>query len=216
MTSLWKTASRPVTRLPPGNRSPRSFRYTEPRMDQKKNGFQPIAFTLTVLAALVRLIPHPPNFAPVGSIALFGGAKFRGWQAYCLPLAIMLVTDPIRSWMEGGYPAYSWTTLFVYTSFLISVVLGRVFLRNTSSPGRIGSVAVLGSTQFYLITNLPSWLSASSLYPHTWSGLVACYVAALPFYGRTLLSDLFYSGVLFGAYALLTRRLSAEQQRQPA
>jgi hypothetical protein len=185
-------------------------------MDQKRTGFQPVAFTLTVLAALVRLAPHPPNFAPIGSVALFGGARLRGWQAYVVPLAVMLITDPIRSRIEGGYAAYSWATLVIYTAFLINVILGRIFLRNSTSPWRIASVASAGSAQFYLITNLPSWLSANSLYPHTWNGLVECYIAALPFFGRTLLSDLFYSGVLFSAYALLNRRFTTEHQSQPA
>ena len=69
-------------------------------------------------------------------------------------------------------------------------------------------MALAGSVQFYLITNFPSWLSADSLYPHTWNGLIECYVAALPFFGRTLMADVFYSGVLFSAYALLSRRVS--------
>jgi hypothetical protein len=185
-------------------------------MNQKKTGFQPLALTLTVLAALLRLVPHPPNFAPVGSVALFGGGRLRGWQAYFVPLAVMLMTDPLRSRMEGGYPAYSWVTFVIYGAFLINVVLGRLFLRNSSSPWRIAGVAVAGSLQFYLITNFPSWASSGSLYPHTWSGLIACYVAALPFFGRTVLADLFYSGVLFSAYALLSRRAVAERQRQAA
>jgi hypothetical protein len=185
-------------------------------MNQKKTGFQPLALTLTVLAALLRLVPHPPNFAPVGSVALFGGARLRGWQAYFVPLAVMLMTDPLRSRMEGGYPAYSWVTFVIYAAFLINVLLGRLFLRNSSSPLRIAGVAVAGSLQFYLITNFPSWASSGSLYPHTWSGLIACYVAALPFFGRTVLADLFYSGVLFSAYALLSRRSVAERQRQAA
>lgn len=185
-------------------------------MDQKKTTFQPLALTLTVLAALLRLLPHPPNFAPVGSVALFGGARLRGWQAYVVPLAVMLMTDPIRSRMEGGYAAYSWATLVIYTAFLINVVLGRLFLRKSSSPWRIASVALAGSVQFYLITNFPSWWAADSLYAHTWSGLVACYVAALPFFGRTVLADLFYSAVLFSAYAVLSRRAAAQHQSQAA
>src|SRR5689334_5850946 len=177
-------------------------------MDQKRTGFQPVAFTLTVLAALVRLAPHPPNFAPIGSVALFGGARLRGWQAYIVPLAVMLITDPIRSRMEGGYAAYSWVTLIIYGAFLINVLLGRVFLRNSVNPWKIAGVALAGSFQFYLITNFPSWLSAASPYPHTWKGLIECYIAALPFFGRTMAADLFYTGVLFGAYALLSRRLT--------
>lgn len=184
-------------------------------MYQKKPSFQPLALTLTVLAALVRLIPHPPNFVPVGSVALFGGARLRGWQAYLVPVLAMLVTDPIRSRLEGHYAPYSWATLVIYGCFLINVVLGRAFLRNSSSVWRIPAVALAGSIQFYLITNLYVWWSALSLYPHTFAGLIACYVAALPFFGRTVLSDLFYSGVLFSAYALLYRE-HPEQHREAA
>ena len=58
-----------------------------------------------------------PNFAPVGSISLFAGARLRGWQAYLLPLALMAVTDPLM----GGY---SFATPLVYFSFLVNVWLG--------------------------------------------------------------------------------------------
>jgi hypothetical protein len=149
-------------------------------------------------------------------VALFGGAKLKGWQAYLVPLLAMLVTDPIRSLMEGGYPAYGWFTLVTYSSFMISVVLGRLFLQRSASVPRIASVALLGSLQFYLITNFPSWAGSHSLYTHDWAGLLACYIAALPFFGRTLLADLFYTGVLFSAYALLNRKFAAARQPQAA
>ncbi len=185
-------------------------------MDQKKPGFQPLAFTLTVLAAMLRLAPHPPNFTPVGSVALFGGARLRGWQAYCVPLLAMLVTDPIRSRMEGSYAAYSWGTLVVYGCFVVNVLLGRIFLRHSSKVGRIALVALAGSVQFFLITNFFSWWGAVAFYPQTFAGLLECYVAALPFFGRTILGDLFYSGVLFSVYALLRHRVPADHQRQTA
>lgn len=178
-------------------------------MDRKPNSFQPLAVVMTVLAALVRLVPHPPNFSPIGGVALFGGARLCGWQAYVVPLLAMVLTDPIRSRIEGGYPAYSALTPIIYGSFLISVFLGRTFLRNTNNPVRIASVAFAGSLQFFLITNFFVWVDARDLYAHTFAGLTACYVAALPFFGRTVLADLFYSGVLFGVYALLSRRLES-------
>jgi hypothetical protein len=176
-------------------------------MDRKQRSFQPLAVVMTVLGALLRLAPHPPNFTPIGGVALFGGARLRGWQAYLVPLLALAITDPIRSRMEGGYPAYSSGTVIVYACFLISVFLGRTFLRDTNNPVRIASVVFAGSLQFYIITNFFVWFGSHDMYPQTLSGLSACYVAALPFYGRTLLGDLFYSGVLFGAYALVSRRL---------
>jgi hypothetical protein len=184
-------------------------------MREKNSGFQPIAFTLTVVAALLRLAPHPPNFAPVGGVALFGGARLRGWQAYLVPVLAMLVTDPILS-HSAGYAAYSWASVVIYACFLINVLLGRVFLRNSMSPARIASVAVAGSVQFYLLTNLYEWWRGMSQYPHTIGGLATCYIAALPFFGRTLLADLFYSGALFGLHALLSRKLYHNSTRAAA
>ncbi len=71
---------------------------------------RPLALSLTVLGAVARLLPHPPNFSPVASVSLFGGARLRGWQAYLIPLALMAVTDPL----VGGYSA---ATPFVYAAF---------------------------------------------------------------------------------------------------
>ncbi len=176
-------------------------------MHESKSPVQPVALGLTLAAALLRLVPHPPNFAPVGSIALFGGAKLRGWQAYAIPLLAMLITDPILSHM-AGYPAYSKATPIIYFSFLLYVILGRSLLKGKTSPLRIASVAAAGSLQFFLVTNFFEWWEGISMYPHTLAGLAACYAAALPFFSRTLIADLFYSGVLFAAYALLTGRRS--------
>ena len=164
----------------------------------QKNTARPLAIGLVILAALIRVTQHW-NFAPVGALSLFAGARLRGWKAYLLPLALMAVTDPLL----GGY---SFATPFVYGSFLIYVWMGTR-LRSTEQPVRIGAAAVAGSLQFFLITNFAVWLGSAATYPHTLSGLVACYVAGIPFYGRTLASDLFYSGVLFGLHAWLSRKV---------
>lgn len=169
-----------------------------------------IAPGLTAAAALVRLAPHPWNFTPVESMALYGGARLASWQAWVLPLAAMAVTDPIASWMLG-YPAYSSMTVIVYACLLINVFLGRSIVGRTKSAVRIGSASLLGSTVFFLVTNLFVWLGAPLVtYPHTLAGLEACYIAAVPFFGWTLLGNLFYAGVMFGLDALL-RRYAAEE-----
>lgn len=175
-------------------------------MNERKSSFQPAALALTALAALLRLAPHPPNFTPVGSVALFGGARLQGWQAYIVPLLAMMVTDPILSHL-AGYPAYSRATIVIYASFMLYVMLGRTLIGQSTNSVRIASVSILGSVQFFLITNSFEWWAGNALYPHTIGGLSACYIAALPFFGRTLASDLFYTGVLFAAHALLSRKL---------
>ena len=174
--------------------------------------WRPAALSLTVLGAVARLLPHPPNFAPVGATSLFAGARLPRWQAYLIPLAMMAVTDPILSPLYGFKP-YTKYLLFTYLSFLISVWLGR-FLRNTENISRIAAVTVLNSIQFFLVTNFGSWLWFQA-YPRTAAGLASCYVAAIPFFGWTLASDVFYTAILFGLYAWLTRTV-ATNERQTA
>ena len=211
MTSRLRTVSRQAILHRRGEAQSNRSLILNVRMDHRKSSFQPLALTLTVLAALLRLAPHPPNFTPIGGVALFGGAKLRGWQAYCIPLFAMLLTDPIRSRLEGGYAAFWWATPIIYGCFLINVVLGRVFLRSSSNAWRIAVVALAGSIQFFVFTNLFEWWGGITPYAHNVSGLIECYTAALPFFGRTILGDLFYSGVLFSAYALLSRRMVGQR-----
>lgn len=184
-------------------------------MDRKESSFTPAALSLTLAAALVRLVPHPPNFAPVGGLALFGGARLKGWQAYLIPLLAMLVTDPVMSYLHGA-PAYSALTPVIYLSFMLNVLLGRLFLANSSNAAKIAAVALLGSSQFFLLTNFAAWLGAEAFYPRSMAGLTACYAAALPFFARTVLGDLFYSAALFGLYSLVAKRLSGVQLRSAA
>ena len=160
----------------------------------RPNQVRPLALGLTVAGALARVAPHPWNFAPVGSISLFAGARLRGWQAYLLPLLLMAISDPL----VGGY---SIATPFVYLSFLITVWIGRR-LASTENPARIGAASVFCSVLFFVLSNLGTWVG---WYPHTMAGLTACYVNAIPYFGRTLASDLIYTALLFGLHAWLSR-----------
>ena len=145
-------------------------------------------------AAFVRLIPHPPNFAPVAAMALFGGAYFsKKWAAFLVPIAAMFFTDLILGFHE--------TMWAVYLSFALIVVIGMLMLKE-KKIGNIFFASVISSVSFFIITNFGAWLS-SGIYPKTTTGLVTCYTAAIPFFHQTLLSDLFFVGVLFGLYHLV-------------
>jgi hypothetical protein len=159
---------------------------------------------LIVLGALLR-VTQALNFAPVGAMSLFAGARLRGWQAYALPIVLMAITDPLL----GGY---SWATPFVYASFLISVWIGTR-LRQSENPLAIGAGALAGSILFFVITNFGAWIGPEhQMYPHTFQGLIQCYTLAIPFFGRTLASDLVYSGVLFGLHAWLSRTVARRER----
>jgi hypothetical protein len=168
----------------------------------QKNEARPLAIGLIILGALIRVTQHW-NFAPVGAMALFAGARLRGWRAYALPLVLMAITDPLL----GGYSA---ATPLVYASFLINVWIGSR-LRRSENPMLIGGAALVGSVQFFLLTNF-AWLAGSSMYPHTFAGMIQCYAAGVPFFWRTLASDVVYSGLLFGLHAWLSRTVARRER----
>lgn len=162
------------------------------------------------LAALTRVLPHPPNFSPVEAIALFGGAYFasRAW-AIVVPLVGMFISDLVLGLMHGGlYFDYFMSAGFalIYACILLSTVLGFGLRRKVSGP-RVLAYGLAGSLLFYLVTNFGVWLTADAVAGHTACsiGLAQCYVAGLPFFQWTVLGTLFYSALLFGGFELLRR-----------
>lgn len=152
---------------------------------------------IAMAAAAVRLIPHPMNFAPVGALALFGGAYFASKRAAVIvPMLVLIASDALIG--------FHGLMLWVYASFLVSVAIGFA-LRRRRNVARIGAATVAGSIQFFLVTNFAVWLHSVGTYPKTATGLVTCYVAGIPFFWNTLASDAFYSVALFGGMALAMR-----------
>lgn len=176
----------------------------------------PLVLAAMILAAaLTRLLPHPPNFAPVEAMALFGGAYFaaRHW-ALAVPLAAMLVSDLALGALLGGiYLDYFFSVdhALVYASIAAITMLGFGLRGRVDGPRLLG-YSLAGSVLFFLVTNLGAWL-ASPLYPATPAGLLAAYVAGIPFFRWTVLGTLFYAALLFGGFALLRRRLPALRAR---
>lgn len=166
-----------------------------------------LAFLFAAAAIVLRLVPFKWNLAPVGALCLFGGARMRSWRAYVLPVAVMVLSDVGLLWLRGFEPFDP----FVYGSFLLNVLLGRCLLRD-SAPWRVPVVALAGSVQFFLITNFGSWLMGT-LYAKDLGGLLASYVAGIPFYGPTLAGDLLYSALFFGlhAWAVKTQAGAAQE-----
>ncbi|MCS7181534.1 MAG: hypothetical protein NZ869_00220 [Thermoanaerobaculum sp.] len=167
-----------------------------------------VAAGLIVLAALLRLVPHPPNVAPATALALFSGAIFGlRARALLLPLASMLLSDGLLELFTGA--GFHQHMLAVYGALGLVVVLGSLAARGLQA-GRVALASVAASTLFYLVTNFAVW-AGGTLYPHTFAGLVACYAAALPFYGLSLLGDLAYTAIIFAAFAAIARYLPQPQ-----
>lgn len=151
-------------------------------------------YILIILGIVGRLLPHPPNFAPVMALGLFAGC-YLGWRRGAIvALAAMLISNAIIGF-------YSWPIMLsVYGSMAAGGLIGGWLSRNNSLQ-RIASGALAASLLFYLVTNFAVW-AAGTMYPKTIEGLVACYVAAIPFFQNSLLADLSYTAVFFGSYEL--------------
>ncbi len=159
--------------------------------------------SLILGAALTRLLPHPPNFTPITAIALFGGTLFPARWACFITLGAMLLSDVALGIVAGDWAVTFHPTLpAVYGSLILAVLLASALLRPRFALGRLVGVTVASSLLFFVVTNFAVWL-VGGLYPRTWEGLLACYVAALPFFRNSFLGDMLYTGLLFGIAAAL-------------
>lgn len=160
-----------------------------------------LALVMIVIAAALRVASHPWNFTPIGAMALFSGAILKDRRlAFAFPLLALFAGDIFI----GFYKLMP----VIYASFLVSVAIG-LWLRHRRTLGRISVATLLGSVQFFIITNFAIWASASSSYPHTRAGLAACYIAGIPFFWNTLAGDAIYAALLFGGFALAERFVPA-------
>ncbi len=160
----------------------------------KKNiPFLVIAFVIA--GAILRFVPHFPNFAPITAMALFGGVYLGKKYALIVPLMAMLVSDLFI----GFYDIKLMTG--VYISFLLVGLIG-LFIKKYKNIGTIIGGTILSSVLFFLITNFAVW-AFYDWYPHTLSGLTQCFTMAIPFFRGTLMGDLFYVTILFGIYEII-------------
>src|SRR5260370_2111989 len=136
-----------------------------------------LAFVLILLAAAVRIAPHPWNFTPVGAMALFSGAVLKDRRlAFLFPLVVLFAGDLFIGFHK--------LIPIVYASFLMSVAIG-FWLRERRTVARISLATLLGAIPFFLVTNFGVWQFLSG-YSHDPPGLPACYIAGVPFFCNTL------------------------------
>jgi hypothetical protein len=126
--------------------------------------------------------------------------------AFLFPLLVMFTTDALIGFNK--------LTPLVYASFLISVGIGQL-LRGKRSIPRVAGATSLGALQFFLITNFGVWAFLNS-YPHSLTGLAACYLAGIPFFWNTVAGDAAYAILLFGSFALAERFATNRRTTIPA
>lgn len=148
-----------------------------------------IAFIL--IAVCFRLIPHPPNFTPVTSLALFSGIMFqRKWLGILVPIVAMLLSDMIL-----GFGVIS---MWVYAAFMLVTISGWVLKQMN-----VKSILV-SSMIFFIVSNFGAWLLG---YPHTIEGLLMCYTLAIPFFGYSIVGDLCWGLLIKESYKFIENKV---------
>ena len=149
---------------------------------------------IILMAALSRLLPHPPNFTPIMAMGLLGGVYFKNRQfAVIVPLLAMLVSDLILG--------FHGTMIWVYSSIVVISLCASMLKPKLI---QLGGASLASSIFFFIVTNFGVWIMGS-FYPKTIAGLGTCFAAGIPFLKNAIVGDLMYVGILFGAFQLAKR-----------
>ena len=156
-------------------------------MKQKEN----LIILFILISVWFRLIPHLPNFTPVTSLALFSGLMLkRKWLSISIPLVAMMLSDLVLG--------FSSISIWVYLGFVLVTIIGW-FLNKMN----IKSI-LLSSLIFFIISNFGVWMLD---YSHTFKGLIMCYTLAIPFFGYSIIGDLFWGYTFKYSYKLLESKI---------
>jgi hypothetical protein len=177
-----------------GTLSSKTSRAADLRFDIALIGFL-IAFDVAA-----RLLPHMPNLTPVAASALFAGTvlRHRG-LAPLVPLIALTISDAVI-----GFDSWRLTAV-IYVASIIPALLPMLSER-LRRPGMFVPAIIASSLLFFAVTNLAVW-AFSGMYPLTGQGLVACYVAALPFLKNSVMGDLLWACAFFGGAWLVQRTI---------
>jgi hypothetical protein len=173
--------------------------------------FKPMTFALAcaalaLSAALPMYFAHHPEYAAwnasvIGSLAIFAAARLGFWQGLAFTAAAIAMKDLCLYLTTPWWQPYplSWVYFAAY------VVIGWLFLRNSASIGRAVAVGFCCGLPFFFVSNFMSWQERAYPYEDSLRGLIDCYIAGIPFYRGTLVGDVGFAAVLFGAHAVLSR-----------
>ena len=155
------------------------------------NKQQNLLITFILIAVFFRLIPHPTNFTPVTSLALFSGIMFqRKWLSILVPIVAMLLSDLVLG--------FGMISMWVYAAFMLVTISGWVLKQMN-----VKSILV-SSMIFFIVSNLGVWVLG---YPHTIEGLLMCYTLAIPFFGYSIVGDLCWGLLIKQSYKFVENKV---------
>jgi len=167
-----------------------------------------LAYLFVLIAVVIRFLPHPFAFTPVAASLLYFGARASRRQLW-VPLALLAASDVVLTILVYGYP-FSLDHLVTWAWYAGILWLGTT-LGGNIRPLPVILAALASSVSFFLASNFAVW-AAWNMYPKSLGGLMMSYAAALPFFGRTVEGDLFFTGAMFATPVLLRYFSSAKDK----
>ena len=173
-----------------------------------------LAVILILAAAISRVVMYPHNFSPIIGMAIFSGAVIKDRRlAFALPILSMFLSDVMFEVFNIAPGFWGWGQLVGY-GILALITIIAFNLKKINVVNIIG-YSLLSSVIFFILSNLSFFIFDNPIY-HTYTsdakGFLNCFVQALPFFRTSLVADLVYSGVLFGAYYLVSNYVIKKQQ----
>lgn len=153
-----------------------------------------------------------PNFTALGAVALLGGMLLRKpIQALAITLVVLLLSDFLLNKLVYHVDGLFYEgAAYVYLPILGMTLFARLF--KTFTLSRYTGLSALYTVVFFLVSNFGVW-QTGGMYPKTGAGLMACYVAALPYALNMFLGTLVFGVVIMGAYNLATQQRKLQFQR---
>jgi hypothetical protein len=114
----------------------------------------------------------------------------RRWLSITIPILAMILSDLVLGFSE--------ITIWVYLG-ISAISMVSWFQRKIN----INSI-LISSLVFFIISNFGVWVIG---YPHTIDGLLTCFTLAIPFFGYSILGDLFWGYTFKYSYKLLESKI---------
>jgi hypothetical protein len=171
--------------------------------NQKRTGYLILGLALMVISS--RLIPHAPNFTATMAAVIFSSLVIRNWTALIGILIAYFLSDLIVNNLMYRQNEFLWFSpglIWIYIPFIVVFAVNRFFIKKETAPLTIFSNSLFASIVFFLVSNFGVWINSKITYTHDLSGLLICYINAIPFLAYEIAGTLFYSSVLFSVYWL--------------
>jgi len=140
-----------------------------------------------------------PNFEATTTLALLSGSFLGGIYSATVPLFIIFLSDLYF----GNTSIY----LFTWSAFILIGISGILIKRGSQHYYlKMIGLGIFSVFFFYTYTNFGWWLTFK-MYPMTFSGLLQCYIAALPFLKNQLASVLLFIPAFIPLFSFLFEKL---------